>query len=47
MEEVGMLSGDSGPGVVQYVYHFKGPLRDPRNLFFQVLPDGIRRIEFR
>jgi len=47
IEEVGMLSSDSEPGAVQYVYHFKEPLRDPRNLFFQVLPDGIRRIEFR
>jgi hypothetical protein len=47
IEEVGMLAGDSEPGAIQYVYHFEEPLRDPRNLFFQVLPDGIRRIEFR
>ncbi len=45
--EVGLLPKDSDPGVVQYVYDFEKPLRDPENLFFQVIRDRVERIEFR
>ena len=47
IEEVDTLPGESKPGPVRYLYAFEEPLRNPRNLFFQVLPvGGVKRIEF-